>query len=67
MTKVKVDWKKCNGDSVCVEVCPVSVFELKKLPQHTDSPKSVPVKEQDCIVCMACVASCPTRAITVEQ
>jgi len=67
MPKVKVDWKKCNGDGVCVEVCPVSVFELQKLSEYPDSPKSVPVREQDCIACMACVASCPTQAITVEQ
>ena len=34
MPKVKVDWSKCNGDGVCVEICPVNVFELKKLPEY---------------------------------
>jgi NAD-dependent dihydropyrimidine dehydrogenase PreA subunit len=67
MPTVKVDWKKCNGDGVCVDVCPVSVFELQDLPDHTDSKKSVPLRESDCITCMACVTSCPTQAITVEQ
>jgi NAD-dependent dihydropyrimidine dehydrogenase PreA subunit len=67
MAKVKVDWSKCNGDGVCAEVCPVNVFELKNLPEHPDSQKSVPVRENDCIVCMACVTSCPTQAITVEE
>jgi NAD-dependent dihydropyrimidine dehydrogenase PreA subunit len=67
MPKVKVDWSKCNGDGVCVEICPVNVFELKKLPEYPDTQKSVPVRESDCIACMACVTSCPTQAITVEE
>lgn len=32
---------------------------------YTD--KSDPVREHDCIWCMACVAVCPTQAIKVEQ
>ena len=67
MVKVKVDWEKCDGDGVCVEVCPVEVFELQDLPDFTDTEKSVPVREDECILCMACVASCPTEAITVEE
>ena len=67
MPKVKVDWEKCNGDGVCAEVCPVEVFELQNLAEFPDTEKSVPVREDDCILCMACVASCPTEAITVEE
>lgn len=67
MPKVKVDWTKCNGDAVCVDVCPVEVFELQELAEHPDGEKSVPVREDDCILCMACVTSCPTEAITVEE
>lgn len=66
MADIKVDLEKCNGDAVCVEVCPVEVFELQELPGH-DSMKSVPVRKEECIICMACVASCPTEAITVEE
>jgi NAD-dependent dihydropyrimidine dehydrogenase PreA subunit len=32
---------------------------------YTD--KSDPIREQDCIWCMACVAVCPPQAIKVEQ
>jgi len=53
MVSVKVDHEKCDGDAICVSICPVSVFELK-------DNKAVPVREQDCILCMACVAQCPT-------
>lgn len=32
---------------------------------YTD--KSDPIREQDCIYCMACVAVCPTQSIKIEQ
>lgn len=67
MPDVIVDQKKCNGDGVCIDICPVEVFELQKLPEYPDSEKSVPVRKDDCILCMACVVSCPTEAITVEE
>jgi len=67
MAKVKVDWSKCNGDGVCVEVCPVNVFEMQDVPEYPDSQKSNPVRAEDCILCLACVTQCPTEAITVEE
>ena len=67
MVKVKVDWTKCDGDGICVDVCPVDVFELQDLPEYPDTQKSVPVREEDCLLCMACVVQCPTEAITVEE
>ena len=67
MVKVTVDLSKCNGDSVCVDVCPVEVFELQDLAEYPDTQKSVPVRADDCILCMACVTSCLTGAITVEE
>jgi NAD-dependent dihydropyrimidine dehydrogenase PreA subunit len=67
MPTVKVDWSKCNGDEVCVSVCPVNVFEMQNLPDYPGSKKSVPVRENDCILCMACVTQCPTQAITVKE
>jgi NAD-dependent dihydropyrimidine dehydrogenase PreA subunit len=60
MVTVKVDHEKCNGDAICVSICPVSVFELK-------DDKATVVREQDCILCMACVAQCPTQAIEVKE
>jgi NAD-dependent dihydropyrimidine dehydrogenase PreA subunit len=67
LVKVKVDWEKCDGDGVCADVCPVEVFEIQKLDEYPDNEKSVPVREEECILCMACVTSCPTEAITVDE
>jgi NAD-dependent dihydropyrimidine dehydrogenase PreA subunit len=67
MPRVKVDWTKCNGCGTCVDTCPVSVFELQDLLAYPDSKKSVIVREDECILCMACETSCPTGAVTLEE
>ena len=66
MVKVTVDYTKCNGDSVCVDVCPVAVFELQEVSGH-DGKKSVVINNDACIVCRACEVQCPTQAITVAE
>jgi len=67
MPKVTVDWVKCNGCETCVDTCPTSVFELQDIQDYPDSKKSVPVRADDCILCMTCVTSCPIGSITVEE
>ncbi len=64
MVEVKVDLEKCNGCGTCVEVCPVSVFELQ---EKEGGKKSVPVNQDACIVCRACEVQCQTQAITVVE
>jgi len=67
LVKVTVDLSKCNGDSICVDVCPVACFELQDLPEYPGEKKSVVVDNDACIVCRACEVQCPTQAITVEE
>jgi len=64
MVEVKVDASKCNGDNICVDVCPVAVFELQDVGGEK---KSVVVNNDACIVCRACEVQCPTQAITVTE
>ena len=66
MVKVAVDVSKCNGDSICADVCPVAVFELQEVKGY-DGKKSVVVNNDACIVCRACEVQCPTQAITVTE
>jgi len=60
MVEVKVDSDKCDGCGTCIDTCPVEVFELKE-------EKSMPVKEEECLVCRACEVQCPTSAIEVIE
>ena len=67
-TQVALDQDVCNGDGICISVCPVSVFDWIDSPGHTLSDKkSDPVRESDCIFCMACEISCPPKAIKITQ
>jgi|SRR5579885_1432222 NAD-dependent dihydropyrimidine dehydrogenase PreA subunit len=84
-TTVAVDWENCIADGVCMDVCPVFVFEWalnpgqagtgKDKPVEQGTPeweqyrcdKSDPVRENDCIFCMACETSCPTQCIKITQ
>jgi len=65
-TNVAVDWDVCTGDGVCVDVCPVSLYDLVDAPGHPISEKkSDPAREPDCIQCLACEMQCPTGAIKI--
>jgi len=67
-TTVAVDHDVCNGDEICVSVCPVSVFEMIDSPGHpTSEKKSDPVNEPACIFCRACEIQCPTQAIKITE
>jgi len=66
MVSVVVDYDRCNGDGICVDVCPVAVFELQEVKGY-DGKKSVVVNNDACIVCRACEVQCPTQAITVTE
>ncbi len=84
-TAVAVDWEACTADGVCMDVCPVFVFEWVLNPGQAGtgkdkvlqpgseeynqyrSDKSDPLREPDCIFCMACETSCPTQCIKITQ
>jgi len=61
MVKIVVDYAKCVGeiDRICVEICPVSVF------QNDKSKKPKIVNEENCILCRSCQVNCPSQAIKI--
>jgi NAD-dependent dihydropyrimidine dehydrogenase PreA subunit len=61
-----VDQDICDGDGVCVEVCPMSVYDLIETPGNPVSgKKSDPMRENDCIFCLACETQCHVQAIKI--
>lgn len=62
-TNVAVDWDVCVGDGVCVDVCPVSLYDWATTPDG--QKRSDPVRQSDCIQCLACETQCPTQAIKI--
>ena len=62
---VAVGHDVCDGDEICVSVCPVNVFEMIDSPHPTSAKKPDPVRENDCIQCMACEIECPVQAIKI--
>lgn len=57
---VTIDSEKCNCHEICVEVCPVDVFEIQ-------DGKSVVINEEECLGCESCVEDCPEEAITLTE
>lgn len=67
-TNVAVDWDVCVGDGVCADVCPVSLYDMVDTPNHPlSNRKADPVREKDCIQCLACEMQCPAAAIKITS
>ena len=76
---VAVDFDICIADGVCIDVCPTNVFDWFDTPgtnphkSYPDLPpliaerKADPMREVDCIFCMACEVQCPVQAIKIVQ
>jgi ferredoxin len=56
-----VDSETCNGDGLCVEVCPHGALELVD-----GSAATVESRAEFCIGCGQCVAVCPTEAMRLH-
>lgn len=64
MPEIELDKERCNGCGLCVDFCPVEVFEMvsengRKFP--------VAVRAEDCWACDTCVGQCPTGALRVIE
>lgn len=58
VVEIVVDHEKCTGCGICVEICPVKVYELQ-------NGISFPANVEECIVCRKCEERCPEGAIQV--
>jgi ferredoxin len=61
--KCKVDPDLCNGDEICVQVCP-EVFEMED-DKAVVKMDEIPENLQDSV--REAADSCPSEAITIEE
>jgi len=61
--KVKIDPELCNGDEVCVQLCP-EVFEMQE-DKAVGIMDEIPENLQDSV--REAADSCPSEAITIEE
>jgi 4Fe-4S ferredoxin len=77
-----VDANRCEGKGPCIEVCPVSVFNMGILPKSRRSELSlkgkvkgfahrwkqaIVINPQACEGCGLCVSACPEKAIMLVK
>ncbi|MCP3446057.1 4Fe-4S binding protein [Bradyrhizobium sp. CCGUVB14] len=77
-----VDPARCEGKAACVNVCPVNVFEIVRIPAETydrlplfakfkvwaHGMKTAATPNVDaCEACGLCVSACPERAIRLQR
>ncbi|RLI95142.1 MAG: ferredoxin [Candidatus Altiarchaeales archaeon] len=61
MVDIKIDKDACLGCGVCVNTCPVGMYELN------DDKATIVGNLDDCTLCRACESSCPAGAITISE
>lgn len=65
-TNIAVDWDICTGCGICLEVCPVHMYNWRETPGHpTSEKKAFPARASDCVFCYKCENQCPAQAIRV--
>jgi NAD-dependent dihydropyrimidine dehydrogenase PreA subunit/protein-S-isoprenylcysteine O-methyltransferase Ste14 len=66
-TYVAVDWDTCTGCGICLEICPLQLYEWMETSGHpTSEKKAFPAREPDCVQCYKCETKCPMQAIRIE-
>lgn len=64
---ITVNKSYCKGCEICVEFCPVNVFEMSEEITDNGYHYSVPERVEDCIDCKQCELMCPDFAIKVNE
>jgi len=65
-TLVAVDWDICTGCGICLEVCPLKLYDWMETYNHpVPEKKAFPARELDCVQCYKCETKCPVQVIRI--
>ena len=67
MPEIQIDLSRCTGCGLCVDFCPVEVFDLIPYNDQDGICKSQATRAENCWACDTCVGQCPTGAIRVIE
>lgn len=62
MPTVRIEERGCRGCTLCVELCPVKVFEFREA-----EARAVVGDQERCIGCLSCFYVCPSQCIEVDE
>ncbi len=65
MWNIQINAETCEGDSDCVDVCPVTILELGEV--NSKAAAVLTGNAEDCLGCMACMNACPSGSINVND
>ncbi|HHT9126247.1 MAG TPA: 4Fe-4S dicluster domain-containing protein [Candidatus Brocadiia bacterium] len=66
MRNIEINNTLCKGCYICVEICPVNVFEKEGDVSETGFVPVLVKHPDKCTRCMLCELQCPDMAITVK-
>jgi 2-oxoglutarate ferredoxin oxidoreductase subunit delta len=61
MAEITIVERGCRGCTLCVDVCPVEVFDYDQ-----ERELATVARPDDCIGCLSCVYVCPSRCVEVS-
>lgn len=62
MPKIHLSEKGCRGCMLCVDICPVDVFEFNEEKNLAEVKRP-----DDCIGCLSCYYACPSQCIEITE
>ncbi|MBW1845799.1 MAG: 4Fe-4S dicluster domain-containing protein [Deltaproteobacteria bacterium] len=67
MATYQIEFERCKGCGLCVDVCPKKVLELTTEVNAKGYFPAYQARPQDCVFCTTCCIMCPDVAITITK
>lgn len=65
--KHQIDFERCKGCGLCVEVCPKHVLEFTDQVNAKGYFPVYQARPEDCVFCTTCCIMCPDVAISISK